>query len=529
VVMALARKAGVEDRIKAVGKPVMEIKRAIRVRKDRPELLAALDDAVKDFVGTPDYRRIYVKWHGKSAPFWTERRIAWAAGGIFTALLLIFALWRYQLVVQMNRRIAASEEKFRDLIEGAVPGVLIHRDHRPLFVNQSYARIFGYDSPEEVLCQESALDHVAPHERERLKGYSAARLRGDKAPDVYEFQGVRKNGTLIWLENRARVVDWEGAPAIQRTVVDITERKQLEDQLLISTRQQAVVAELGQHALMEGDMTVFLNTAVVLVTKILGADFGKILELLPGGNELLLRAGVGWKPGLVGRATVSAGKSSQAGFTLLGRQPVVVADLRRETRFTGPPLLRDHGVVSGVSVIIGEPDHPYGVLAVHTKTRRIFSEDHALFLKTVAIMLASTISRKHAGDALRAGEERLRGAIESMQEGFILFDAEDRVVMVNDVYRRINPYAQEFLEKRATFEDLIRANIQRGIIADAVGREDEFIRERLEQHRNPKGSIVRRHTDGRWYIIKETRTPEGGIAVTFSDVTELKRTDEALS
>ncbi|MBI3113462.1 MAG: PAS domain S-box protein, partial [Rhodospirillales bacterium] len=174
------------------------------------------------------------------------------------------------------------------------------------------------------------------------------------------------------------------------------------------------------------------------------------------------------------------------------------------------------------------PDRPLGVLSAHTKTPRVFSEDDILFLKTVAIMLASAISRKRAADALRAGEERLRGAIESMQEGFILFDAEDRVVMVNDVYRRINPYAQEFLEKRATFEDLIRANIQRGIIADAVGREDEFIRERLEQHRNPKGSIVRRHTDGRWYIIKETRTPEGGIAVTFSDVTELKRTDEAL-
>ncbi|MGH6660588.1 MAG: transporter substrate-binding domain-containing protein, partial [Rhodospirillales bacterium] len=173
VIMALARKAGVEDRIEAVDEPVMEIKRAIRVRKDRPELLAALDDAVKDFVGTPEYQRIYVKWYGKSAPYWTERRIAWVVGGVFAALLIVFAWWRYRLVVQMNRRIAASEEKFRDLIEGAVPGVLIHRDHRPLFVNRAYARIFGYDSPEEMLRQESALDHVAPHERARLKSYAA--------------------------------------------------------------------------------------------------------------------------------------------------------------------------------------------------------------------------------------------------------------------------------------------------------------------------------------------------------------------
>jgi len=90
------------------------------------------------------------------------------------ALLILFAWWRYRLIVRMNRRIAASEEKFRDLIEGAVPGVLIHRDLRPLFVNRSYARIFGYDAPEELLRQPSVLDHVAPREHGRLRGFMAA-------------------------------------------------------------------------------------------------------------------------------------------------------------------------------------------------------------------------------------------------------------------------------------------------------------------------------------------------------------------
>ena len=136
--------------------------------------------------------------------------------------------------------------------------------------------------------------------------------------------------------------------------------------------------------------------------------------------------------------------------------------------------------------------------------------------------------RKQAEAARRESEDRLRGAIESLQEGFILYDADDRIVMVNDVYRRINPKAGEFLEKSMRFEDALRVNIERGRIPEAIGREEEFIRERLEQHRNPKGPILRQTDDGSWHIIKETRTPEGGIAFTFTDITELRQTEEAL-
>jgi|GEM_PF-1317248 len=528
VVMVLAREVGVEDRIKAVGEPLTEIKRAIRVQKNQPELLAVLDAAVREFVGTPEYQRIYVKWYGKSAPYWTERRIAWVVGGALAALLIAFAWWRYRLVVQMNRRIAASEEQFRDLIEGGVPGVLIHRDNRPLFVNRAYARIFGYDGPEELLNQESALDHVAPHEHARMKAHAKTRMRGEKPPEVYEFEGIRKDGTPIWLENRGRVVYWEGALAIQRTIVDVTEKRKAEAALLLRSSQQAVVAELGQQALIDRDLVALMNTAVMLVAKFLETDLCGLLELPPGGDKLLLRAGVGWKPGLVGHATAGLGASSQAGYTLQTREPVVVADWHTESRFGKPPLLGGHGARSGVTVIIGDPEQPLGVLGTHTRTPRAFSEDEVLFLKTVAVMLASAISRKRADDALRASEERLRGALGSLLEGFILFDVDDRLVMINDVYRRINPNAQEFLENGAKFEDVIRANVERGIIADAVGREEAFVQERLAQHRSPKGPIVRRFTNGQSYIVKETRTPEGGTAVTFTDITELKRTEAAL-
>lgn len=131
-------------------------------------------------------------------------------------------------------------------------------------------------------------------------------------------------------------------------------------------------------------------------------------------------------------------------------------------------------------------------------------------------------------EALQRSETRLRGAIESMQEGFLLFDANDRVVAINDVYRRINPQAQAFLDQGLRFEDLFRANVESGRIVAPPGEEEAFIRERVARHFNPGPPIVRRFNDGTWYIIQETRTPEGGIAQTFTDVTELKRAEEQL-
>lgn len=136
--------------------------------------------------------------------------------------------------------------------------------------------------------------------------------------------------------------------------------------------------------------------------------------------------------------------------------------------------------------------------------------------------------RKKAEASVRLSEGRFRGAIESMQEGFALFDADDKLVALNDVYRQTNPGAQEVFEKGGTFEDLIRFNVERGVIKEAHGREEDFIRERVELHKNPKGPIIRRFTDGSWFMLVESKTPEGGIALSFIDVTELKNAEEAL-
>ena len=196
------------------------------------------------------------------------------------------------------------------------------------------------------------------------------------------------------------------------TAEDITERRRAEEELHARARQQAAVVQLGHKALSGVSMPVLMDEAVNLVGQTLNVEFCKVLELLPDGDALLLRAGVGWKKGLVGKATVPTAVKSQAGYTLLSSGPVVVEDLCTETRFSGPPLLKDHDVVSGLSVMIHGQKQPFGVLGAHTTRHRRFTPGDANFVQAVANVLADAIERRRADDALRESEQRHRELFE---------------------------------------------------------------------------------------------------------------------
>jgi PAS domain S-box-containing protein len=166
-------------------------------------------------------------------------------------------------------------------------------------------------------------------------------------------------------------------------------------------RQQEAVVELGQRARAHADIGDLMEDAVALVAGVLGIEYAKVLELLPGGEELLVIAGVGWEEGVVGRTKVDSTRNAQAGYTLLSDEPVVVEDLRSETRFRGHPLLHEHGVVSGMTVIIRPGGRPFGVLGAHTRERRTFTGDDVNFLKAVANVLAAAIERERAEEKQR--------------------------------------------------------------------------------------------------------------------------------
>ena len=110
-------------------------------------------------------------------------------------------------------------------------GIVVECDGVPIFANQTYARIFGYDNPEEILGLKSLERLFAPNERNRLKGLGRADEGGHRPGEARELQCVRKDGSLIWVEIQTQDVTWNGARALQSTVADVSLRKGYEERL----------------------------------------------------------------------------------------------------------------------------------------------------------------------------------------------------------------------------------------------------------------------------------------------------------
>jgi PAS domain S-box-containing protein len=209
-----------------------------------------------------------------------------------------------------------------------------------------------------------------------------------------------------WFENTLLPVD-DGVWLYYR---DVTDRHRTEDLLHLRNRQQAAIARLGQVAISSGDVDTLLHAVCQEATRALDVEFCKVLKLQPNGT-LLLRAGIGWRPGLVGTAVLPSGQGSLGSYTLQAHEPVIVKELGRDARFQATPLLQEHGVVSGMSVLIGGPNAPYGVLGAHTASRRDFTEDDIHFLQAIAHLLASAMERIQVDRELRRHRDHLEDLV----------------------------------------------------------------------------------------------------------------------
>ena len=232
------------------------------------------------------------------------------------------------------------------------------------------------------------LSKVEDSIKEALRGHGTYRAR---------YRLAQRDGAEdCWLESSGTVAVKDGVPErLLGLCHDITERVNLEAELRSRAKQQEALAQLGERALVEPDLERLLKDAVSTVAVTLSVDFVKILELLPGNTDLLLRAGFGWKQDLIGSIVASTEPNTYARCTLDSPSPLIIDDFSGESRFKPEAYLRQHGCSSGVNVTIaGRDDRFYGILGVCTKGRRRFGAQDATFLVAVANLLAGAIARR---------------------------------------------------------------------------------------------------------------------------------------
>jgi len=256
---------------------------------DRQENFEGFQQAVRG--GTPEYEveKRYVRKDGQAVWVSVNTTIVRdEAGQPLRAVTVLQDITGRRQAEEARVRLAAIVESSDDAIIGkTLEGVITSW-------NQGAQRMYGYSAEEVVGRPISIL--VPPERSDDVPRILESMRRGERV-EHYETERVSKDGrrlhvsvTVSPIKDREGLV--VGASVVAR---DITERKRAEKEIQTRARQQETVAELGLRTLAKEDPQAVMGEAVTLVTRVLNAEYCKVLELLPGRDELLLVAGVGWE------------------------------------------------------------------------------------------------------------------------------------------------------------------------------------------------------------------------------------------
>lgn len=217
-------------------------------------------------------------------------------------------------------------------------------------------------------------------------------------------------------------------------------------------------------------------------------------------------------------------------YTICSNTFFQVKDATKDPRFRNNPL-----VTGGLNIRyyggapIRTPDgFVLGTLCAIDTKPRCLSPAQIETLTDCAETIAELIEQQFVTKNAQQSEESLMDAVQAVPDGFVLYDADDRLVVCNDRYRDIYKECADLIKPGVHFADLIRAGVERGQYPAAKDNEEEWIAERLSRHRQGETLVEQELPDDRWLRIEERKTTDGGVVGFRVDITELKRQQRAL-
>jgi PAS domain S-box-containing protein len=419
--------------------------------------------------------------------------------------------------------IAAAEEQYRGIFEHAVEGIFRSSPSgRYLLVNPAMARMFGYDSPEDMVA--SVIDiqqqfYADPAQRDEL----ARRLGQQDVVARFEGQGRRKDGTLIWLSQSVRAVRDEAGNVqfYEGVIEDITERKKAEE----ATSALAATA----RALLESlDPEVMGRIVTANVCRLLNARSASVYRLDPESGDLMAVGPTGqqgqalyWTP----RLSTGTGIT---GLALRTRTPQAAADVLKAAgvEFSPDNRLRMEAAaeraVLAVPLMIGE--RIFGALAIRDRTGRVFEPAEIRLAQAFGDQAAIALDNARLFEQARAGRDFLASVAQNSADGIVAADGEGRVTFFSQ--------RAEEMWGRSAREVLGRP------IAELLGESDraQALLARLHvQHRIQNREITILDPEGRVVDLSvslsllQTSAGTGtGLVAVARDMTERKRTETAL-
>ena len=300
-----------------------------------------------------------------------------------------------------------SEERFRMLADAA-PVMIWMTDQamRAEYLNQRWKKFVGWKTDEIMQTQWIEAIHAEDRERTRQAYINAVDSRQQFQ---MEYRLRRHDGEYRWLLDI-------GLPRFScdgtflgyiGSCTDISELKQAEMSLRTRARQQRAIARISQRALAVLDVNDFLQEALVFIGRTLRCSRVAFFEFTDRGNELCLKAGVGFHHSEIGQTSIDRDDDPALFAMLLSDDPCVVDDWQSTNQATESSFREKHGIASGVGVSIQGSDRAVGALAVFADKPHAFSHSDVHFVQTAASVLATVLARHRAGEELQRYREHL--------------------------------------------------------------------------------------------------------------------------
>ncbi len=255
-----------------------------------------------------------------------------------------------------------------------------------------------------------------------------------------EYQLVGHDGRPLYYACRFNVVPYRGERGVLMVLEDVTERVLLAQDASQVARFQSVLARIGTLGVSGVSAQELMNEAVKETAAALEVELCKILVPREPDGHLYIMAGSGLRDELIGKLTIEGGTHSQAGYAIRERVPVVVEDLRRETRFSASKLLTEHGAVAGMCVPMLVEDRVYGVMTAHSKRVRRFTQKEQEFLCTMANTIGAVLERRRHEETQMDFYHRL---FLSAQDGVMMTDTNGKILDWNPALERMTGWTRE--------------------------------------------------------------------------------------
>jgi diguanylate cyclase (GGDEF)-like protein/PAS domain S-box-containing protein len=426
-------------------------------------------------------------------------------------------VWSFRDVTDRRRAEQAlreSEERYRALVELSPDAIAVHSQGKVVFANSAGGRLLGYDSAEEVLGR-SVLDFVHPDSR-RVVAERMRRLMEDgRAVPFIQEKFVRRDGSTLEAEVGAMPFRYQGQPAVQVVIRDITERRRAE-------RLQSALYRIAQATSAAEDMEAFYAHVHGIVGEFMYAR-NLYVALYDPASALLTF------PYFVDEAedTPPARKLAKGltEYVLLTGEPLLASTARfDELVDSGHTELIGQPSIDWLGVPLKRADHAFGVLVVQSYDRPRFTENDRDLLTFVSQHVATAIDRKQAADALKASEARFRTLAETAPCAIFIYQ-DNRFTYANGATSAITGYTrEEFL--RLGFWDVVHPDFRPMVQARGMaGEKSEGGPLRYEI------KIVRKDAQERWLdytagVIDFAGKP--AVLGTAFDITERKRAEDQI-